>query len=375
MAAPASRPTLDTWMRAPGNRWAFRHVRELIPTARIRHGTPRELPAAFADDLLDAEIIPAGPGDISVRRFLEQSHGDAFSVLRDGRLVCEWYAPGVDPDEPHILMSVTKSITALLAGVLAGEGLLDLDAPTSRYVPEAAGSCFETATVRHLLDMTVGSGFVEDYSPGPDVHAYRQSTGWYRREGDGPALHEYLCSIPRLGAHGGDFRYLSPNTDMLGWVCERAGGIGYADAVSSFLWVPMGAEADADVTVDRLGAARAAGGMSVTIRDLARVGQLVAEAGAGVVPEWFVRDLCEGGAPVTGTDLLMFPGGGYRSSWYQPRWEAGVVAAIGIHGQSIYVDPGRNVVVVKQSSWPEPVVEADELLAVRAARAIAHATG
>ncbi len=370
--ASPPRATIENWMQPPHNRWAFRHVPELIPSARIRAGTASPLSPAPLAGLLDARIVPTDDGPAVLSTYLENTYTDALVVLAEGALALEWYAPGVEDYEPHILMSVTKSITALLAGALIGAGYLDADQPVTRYVPEAAGSCFEDATVQHVLDMTVGTAFVEDYSPGEDVRAYRRTTGWYPREGAGPGLHEYLCSIGRKGAHGGDFVYVSPNTDMLGWVCERARGLRYADAVSEHLWVPLGAEADADVTVDRLGAARAAGGMCIIARDMARVGQLVVDDGAGVVPAEFVRALRDGGRPATGTDLAMFPGGAYVNSWYQPRWEPGVALAIGIHGQFIYADADRRVVVARQSSWPQPSIEADELLATRACQAIAH---
>ncbi len=347
-------------------------MRELIPTARVRHGTPKELPAAPVGNLLQAEIVPSGDGPIAVTTFLKQSSTDAIVVLVDGSIAFEWYAPDVSPDEPHLMMSVTKSITALLAGALAGAGRLDLEAPVVDYIPESSGSCYEDATVRHLLDMTVGAAFVEDYTPGEDVRAYRESTGWYQRQGDGPDLHSYLCTIKHAGEHGGVFRYVSINTDMLGWVCERAGGGTYADLVSEHLWVPMGAEADADITLDRAGGARAAGGLCVTARDLARVGQLVIEDGAGAVPAEFVRDLREHGEPDPGPDLAGFDGWAYRSSWYQPRWERGLACAIGIYGQSLYVDPDRRVVVAKQSSQAEASDVEVELQAARAAQAIAQ---
>ncbi len=367
-----TRPTIDTWLTSPANHWSFRHVRELLPTARVRHGAPRELPSAPVAGLLDAEIVPDGDGHVSLERYLDDSAADSLVVLADGKIALEWYAPDVSPDEPHLLMSVTKSITALLAGALAGAGRLEIDGQVVRYVPEAAGSAYEDATVRHLLDMTAGTAFVEDYSPGEDVRAYRQSTGWYPREGAGPGLHEYLCSIGHAGRHGEEFRYVSINTDMLGWVCERAGGQPYAQLVSHHLWGPMGAEADADVTLDRHGAARAAGGLCVVPRDLARVGQLVLEDGAGAVPAEFVRDLREGGRANPGADLAEFDGWAYRSSWYQPRWEPGLACAIGIYGQFLYVDPSRRVVVAQQSSWPIPADDAGDLLAARAAQAIAH---
>ena len=368
-----TRATLDTWLAPPDNRWSFRHVRELLPTARVAHGAARELPAAPATGLLDADIIPTNDGHTSLARYLDESATDALVVLADGEIALEWYAPDVSPDQPHVLMSVTKSITALLAGALAGAGLLELDGPVARYVPEAAGSCYEDATVRHLLDMTAGTAFVEDYSPGEDVRAYRQSTGWYPRDGAGPDLHEYLCSIGHAGSHGEQFRYVSINTDMLGWVCERAGERPYAELVSQHLWVPMGAEADADITLDRQGAPRAAGGLCVIPRDLARVGQLIVEDGAGAVPAEFVRDLREAGAPNPGPDLAAFEGWAYRSSWYQPRWERGLACGIGIYGQFLYIDPTRRVVVAKQSSWPIAGDDDGDLLAARAAQAIAHA--
>jgi len=182
-------------------------------------------------------------------------------------------------------MSVSKSVTALLAGALEGAGLLDPSAPVTRYIPEADGSAFGDAQVRHLLDMTTATAFVEDYSPGEDVRRYRQSTGWYPAETGAPGLHDYLLTIRKAAEHGPKFHYVSPNTDMLGWVCERAADLTYAEALSAYIWAPLGAESDADVTVDRLGAMRAAGGISMVPRDLARIGQLIVEDGLGIVPE------------------------------------------------------------------------------------------
>jgi len=372
-----ARATLADWMQPPGNRWAFRHVRELIPTARVRRGsTVRELEPAPVAGLLDLSFADDAGAERTLAAFLDESFTDALVVLDHGRIALEWYGPGVFSDEPHILMSVTKSVTALLAGALATSGQLDLDAPLERYVPEAAGSCFEGATVRHLLDMTVGTSFVEDYAPGDDVRAYRRTFGWYPRDGDGPDLHAYLCTIPPAGGHGEAFHYVSPNTDMLGWVCERAGGQRYADALSTYIWGPLGAEADADVTVDRQGAMRAAGGLCAVPRDMARLGQLVIEDGAGLVDPEFVRDLRDGGDPETwarGDYADFLPGGAYRSLWYQPRLDPGVAVAIGIHGQLIYVDPVREVVVAKQSSWPVAGDDDGDRLAIAASRAIAAA--
>ena len=367
------RPTLDDWLRPPHSFWSFRHVRELIPTARIRHGLQvRELPFAPAGTLLDLRFESAAGGEVVLGEWLTASHRDALVVVQDGRIVLEWMAPGVAADEPHLLFSVTKSLTALLCGALVGAGLIDPDAPVVDYVPAVADSGFGDATVRHLLDMEASYAFVEDYSPGPDFVQYRNAAGWYPAPPDHMGLREFLATRRKEGEHGRVCRYISPTTDMLGWVCEAAAGEPYARAVSRYLWVPMGAEADADVTLDRLGAARAAGGVSATARDLARLGLIVAEGGAGIVPADFIDDLTRGGHPerwALGLYADWMPGGCYRSCWYQPRIDPDCVMAVGIFGQMIYVDRPRSIVVVQQSSWEtpdEPTVRSSNEFASRA---------
>ncbi len=374
------RPTLETWMQPPHPRWSFRHVRELIPTARIRHGHhPRALAFAPAGNLLELTFA-ATAGERVLGEYLAATQTDALVAVQGDAVALEWLAPGVRDDEPHLMFSVTKSITGLLAGALVGADRLDLDARVDRYVPDAARGAFGDATVRHLLDMEASFRFVEDYSPGPDVRAYRYAAGWYPAPLDHMGLREFLASREKEGEHGQRFRYLSPTTDMLGWVCEAAAGEPYATAVSRYLWVPMGAEADADITLDRLGMVRAAGGLSATPRDVARLGMIVAERGAGIVPEAFIDDLLRGGDPThwaNGDFADSMPGACYRSCWYQPRIpeDPDCVMAIGIHGQMIYVDPPRGVVVAKQSSWDAPDDEDAHKDAELACRAIARALG
>ncbi len=374
----AGRPTLENWMAPPGNRWAFRHVRELLPTARVRRGDALELPEAIAPGLATLPFRDDAGGEHRLEPFLAESFGDACVVLHRGAVVYEWYAPGGASTDRHLLFSVTKSVVGVLAGAVASVGLVDLEAPIVRYVPEVAGGAYGDATVRHLLDMTTAIDFVEDYSPGPDVRAYRESTGWYPSEQPSPGMHAYLAAMRRGDReHGERFRYLSPNTDVAGWVLERATGLPLAEALQRYLWAPLGAEHDGDLTLDRFGAPRAAGGLSTTARDLARFGLLVAEGGRGVVPAAFIEELRFGGDRAQWADgdyATFLPGGGYRSFWYQPNvaGDPGVTCAVGIHGQLLYVDAARSVVVVKQSSWPGPSGDPADRLALAAARAAAR---
>ena len=89
----------------------------------------------------------------------------------------------------------------------------------------------------------------------------------------------YYATLANERSHGGRFDYRSILTDVLAWVMERAAGARFADLVASELWAPMGAEDDAEVTVDGHGNAMADGGVSCTLRDLARFGLLLLRGG------------------------------------------------------------------------------------------------
>jgi CubicO group peptidase (beta-lactamase class C family) len=178
-----------------------------------------------------------------------------------------------------------------------------------------------------------------------------------------PGLHDFLITLPRgAEAHGARFHYVSPNSDLLGWIIERASGRGYADLLSELLWRPMGAEDDAYVTIDKAGAARSAGGVCTTLRDLARLGELLRCGGRvgdkQVVPQAWIDDMRRNGdrqAWAKGDMAALLPNGRYRSKWYQLGNAHDAYCAIGIHGQWLYVDPAAELVIAKQSSQALPV--------------------
>ena len=347
--------TLANWRTAPFSRWAFRHVRELIPSAEIPHD-----PAA---------VRPLPETPVPVPGFDGMAEDcDALLVLHRGRVVAERYGEGITATTPHILMSVSKSMLGLLAGILAETGRLDVEAPVADYVPEVAETVYRGATVRHLLDMRVGILFDEDYlaTSGPIV-AYRQATGWNPVDPAGPPsdLRSFYARLTEAdGRHGQRFHYVSTNSDLLAWVIERAAGERYADLMGRLLWAPAGTERPAYITVDRLGAPRAAGGMCVAARDLARIGQLIVENGSRngrqVLPQSWIDDIERAGDPEAwdaGDFAPFFPGRAmhYRSQCYVLRGENPLIFGIGIHGQNLYVDRRAEVVVVRLSSRALPL--------------------
>ena len=262
----------------------------------------RELPLKPA--ALEGLRVSGVDGEaLTLRQALEATSTDGLVVLHKGAIVLEHYANGMTARSPHILMSVSKSMLGLLAGILADRGVLDLSRLVTDIVPEVKATAWAGATVEQLLDMRVGLAFDEDYlATSGAIVTYRKSTGWNPLEpGETPSdLRSFFREVKEKdGPHGGRFAYISPNTDLLGWIIERVSGQRYADLMSELLWQRIGAADSAYITVDRLGAPRAAGGMCTTTRDLARVGQMMVEGGTHrgrqVVPEAWIETITHDG--------------------------------------------------------------------------------
>jgi CubicO group peptidase (beta-lactamase class C family) len=232
-------------------------------------------------------------------------------------------------------------------------------------VPEVKRSGYGGATVRDLLDMRTGVRFSEEYTdPEAEVRVMERHMGW-SPPGEAGTLgaYAYLATLGTEAEHGGDFTYRSADTDMLGWVCERAAGARMADLISDLIWKPLGTEFDADITCDVAGSAVHDGGISATTRDLARFGEMLLRdgtvAGTSVVPARWLResraidpDLRSAFAASDSEPFL--PGGWYRNQfWFVPGVSGDVLMCLGIHGQMVLVDYPTATVAVKFSTWPD----------------------
>lgn len=229
------------------------------------------------------------------------------------------------------------------------------------------------ATVRHLLDMRAGIVLEHDAQ-----RAYNVATNWSPLPAGQvlTGLHRFfetLTTPPR--AHGGAFSYVSANTDLLGWVLERATGQSFASLLSALLWKPMGAEDGAYITLDRDGAPRCTGGLCATARDLARLGQLLVQEGRTgslevVAAEW-IDDIENNGdreAWRTGEFAASFGrrSMSYRSGWHVIRDAPRTLFAMGIHGQNLFIDRANRLVIAKMSSQASPIDPAAIALTHRA---------
>ena len=387
---PGSLATLANWQDPPYNRWAFQHIRELIPTARISRGHSRPLRLPRAERDLNSLTFRSGDRELTVGDMLAETYTDGFLVLHRGQIVTEQYFNGMEPDTPHLLMSVSKSVVSTVAGILSDRGQLDVSARVEKVVPELAGTSFQDATVQHLLDMRTGTHFDESYdNPEADVRTYERVYLWRpdgveARPADALA---YYVTLHNDGEHGGPFRYRSILTDVLGWVLEKAGGARLHELIAELVWQPMGAEFDAEITVDAHGNAMADGGVCATLRDLGRFGLLFAGGGRAaaargrpVVPADWIRDTI-GGAPdgpqafVAAGDAPGFPAGAhYRNCWWVREPAVPFFHASGINGQNVFVHVPSQTVVAKFSTWPT-ALSPKIRVTTDAARAIAESLG
>ena len=360
---PERRVTLDNWQVHPFNRWSFLHTREVLATASIDPGPgPALVLPSDSCGVTDVEVDLQGSGRTTIGRFLDHSWTDGFLVLHAGTIVCEAYRNGMTAETRHLAMSVSKSITSLLIGILVGRGLIDLDGLVTLYVPELAATAYDGAPVQHLLDMEVACDWLEDYlSEGSDFWRLDVACGWAPpRKGAAGTLLDLMRQFGRAGAHGERVQYLSPNADLLGLIAERVTGTRLPELLSGELWRPCGMELAGDLAVDRAGTAVADGGYCVALRDLARVGALVLQGGRvkqrQVVPGWWLEE-CRRAHPRPfhptsfGADL---PGASYHNQWWLID---GRTFALGIHGQMIAVDDDAEMVVVFLSSSPGPLDE------------------
>jgi CubicO group peptidase (beta-lactamase class C family) len=350
----------------------------------VRHG---------ASPILEDVTVYRLSGETSTfAEAIAETWTDAVVVLHDGQIVLEQYFSGMTQETPHLLMSVTKSVVGCIAGILVEQGLLDPDKQVSSYVPEIIGSGYEGATVRHLLNMRTGVAFREEYTNSDaEVRVMERYMGWRPGEDDNEArgMYFYLTKLGTDNDHGGPFVYRSADTDMLGWVCERASGARMADLISLLIWQPMRAEFDAEITCDGVGSAIHDGGMSARARDLARFGQLILEDGyaheTSIVPEPWLREARAldpdiRGAFAASDSESVLTGGWYRNQfWFVPGPLGDLQLCLGIHGQMVLIDRATRTVSVKMSSWPtaqDPTALIDAIRAfVAAGRHLAGLSG
>lgn len=274
-------------------------------------------------------------------------------VLKGGALVHESYYLGTGPEDRRISWSMAKSWLSMLLGILRTEdGVLpDLDVQVAELVPGLKGTAYDGVSLRQVLTMTSGVSFDEDY-----LDFYSDINRMGRTLALGQPMDGFAASLKDRSAKPGTrFHYVSIDTHVLGMVIRAATGKPVADLMQERLIAPMGLEADAYYIADGTGEPFVLGGLNLTTRDYARMGQLVLQGGRGIVPADWLAESTRRQAPAEMSAM----GYGYQW-WVPPGQDGGEVLAQGIYGQYVFIDRARGVVVAVNSAdrgFKEPGVE------------------
>jgi CubicO group peptidase (beta-lactamase class C family) len=349
----------------PRTRWSYSNMRRLVPTSVVPRGqSTATLPRAERTDLDAITFQPTGGNNpMTWAESLAANFTDGILVLHRGHVIYERYFGVLDSATQHLAFSVTKSFVATIAGIVAAEGALDDRATVASYLPELKHGGFADATVAHLLDMTTGANYTEDYvDDASGIWALARAGNFRPRPADyrGPSsFYEYLRTVEKDYEHGERFAYKTANTDVLAWVLRRATGKTISELMSGYLWSKLGVEQDAYFTIDTSGVEFAGAGLNLTLRDLARFGEMMRLGGRynghQIVPAAVIDDIRAGGdrEQFAGAGYTQLPGWSYRRMWWVSHNEHGAFAARGIHGQAVYIDPAAEMVVARFASHPQ----------------------
>lgn len=368
----------------PKLRWSVCHLRELLPTEAVSRGIGAPVPLEYAlDPGIDAvSFTPLGGGaPMTWAEAYDANYTDGILILHRGKVIHERQTGCLTETGKHAAMSMTKSMTGLLAEILVVEGTLDDTAVVATIIPELADSAFGDATVRQVMDMTTGVAFDENYAdPQADIWVYAAAASPLPKPAgyEGPNGYlQYLQTVQAEGPHGEAFGYKTINSDALGWILSRVTGQEVTELLSDRIWSRVGAEQDAYMTVDALGTPFAGGGLTAGLRDLGRVGQLMLNEGTlngtRLFPAEVAQNIAAGGdrAAFANAGYTTLEGGSYRGMWWVFHNANGAYAARGVHGQTLYVDPAAEMVIVRLASHPNPKNAAIDATSLPAYEAIA----
>ncbi|MFE7399794.1 serine hydrolase domain-containing protein [Streptomyces sp. NPDC057557] len=374
-----------TWARGfTDPAWVRRHTtsgRETVPSRRVWRGRTQPLDVPRTPHDLEAlEFTTSGGRSLTLPALFAAAQTDAFLVMHRGTVVYERYLHGYESHVPHFNASAAKSYIGLLAAILADQGLLDRDALVTRYVPELTGTAFGEARVDDLLHMgTLMSYAGRPFDKAIEAQRYFAILATQLRPYgyNGPtSIREHLATARATGKPGTEFRYENGNVEALAEVLRRVTGMSTSALLGEVIWSRLGAEEDAYYILDSEGTEAACGGFSATLRDVARLGEMIRCGGAvgdrQIVPESIATTIATG-TPDGYPRRVRFPAAppdspatlSYHDLWWILNDPYDSFMASGIHGQRLFISPKLDLVIVHFASQvmspsvpPAPLVPA-----------------
>lgn len=334
----------------------YRIVDQLFATRTIRRGRAHALPRGTETRV----SVPAGEQQLSLSQYMDGNNVAGLLAIRSDEVVLECYGLGLKAEDRWSTMSTVKSMTAMLVGAAVGDGAIaGIDDPVVQYLPALKGSVYEDVTIRHLLTMSSGVVWSEDYSDrDSDVSRYSRSLA-AKTPGGVLAL---MCGLQRAEPPGTNWRYNTGDTYVLGALLSSATGRPLAEYMSERIWRPCGMEFDGYYTLESEGGTEIGGSRAgMALRDIGRFARLVMNDGRcdglRVLPAGWV-DAAATPAFDLPSDAAVNPHRrnlglvAYGYSWWLDN--DGGMWALGHSGQRIYVNRFERLAVVQLAVYPEP---------------------
>ena len=293
-----------------------------------------------------AAFSTGGEKEKGLEDFMREQKVAGLIILQDGKIRLERYALGHSESNRWSSLSVAKSVTSTLVGAAIKDGYIkSVDDYVTDYIPDLKGSAYDSVTIRHLLTMTSGVRWSENYAdPNGDIAKFETDS----IEPGMNATVSYMRRLPADAEPGKKFNYSTGETHLLGVLVSSATHQTLSHYLASKIWIPYGMGQTATWRLDRTSQEMAGCCLQMTLRDFARFGQFVLDDGhingESIVPDgWFKT--------ATKIQVPLWPGGGYGYGWW--IFNGNTFEALGIHGQMIHIDPARKLVIAVNSAWPE----------------------
>ena len=289
--------------------------------------------------------LPPGPPlalPLDLDAFMAKQRSAAVLIVHDGRLRLERYGLGFDGDGRWTSFSVAKSITSLLVGAAIRDGhISSMDDKVTDYISQLKGTAYDAVSVRHLLTMTSGVRWTEDYGdPDADVNRFNA----HKPPPGSDAVVSYLGQLPREVEPGTRWNYSTGETNLVGVLVSQAVRKPLSEYLSEKVWVPAGMEQQATWLLSRTGNEISGCCIQAAARDYARFGLFMLDGADRIVPTGWLEQ-ATGPRVDTGRPQL-----GYGYQWWVH--DDGTFSARGIFGQGIFIDPQRKLVVTVNANWP-----------------------
>ena len=330
---------------------AYRNVDRMFATRPVRRG------AKVLELKRGAEISPRYRADGAVHGvdgYMDRACVAGLLVIKDEQIVLERYSLGLEENSRWSTMSTIKSLTSTLVGAALKQGAIaSLDDAVSAYLPALRNSAYDAVSVRHLLTMSSGVRWNEDYTDrNSDVNRYSKSLG-DKVPGGVLALMRTLQAEHPPGTH---FNYNSGDTYVLGSLVSAATGKALADYMSETIWSPFGMEFDAFSTLESEGGQEIGGSRAgIALRDFGRFGLFLLRNGVvdgvSVLPPDWIESAGSRAFTLDPADNR-YGANGYGYSWWIDPYDS--MVALGFAGQSLYINRRRNAVIVTLSCQPQP---------------------